>query len=387
MAWRQLVAGFAVALLVGAHLHGIYIVPELLDVPVERLVENLEQISKDTPRDVQSRLNIARLHAMAFALKTDTAKVWKGREALGPFFGFDPAHVPFKSVPTSDAAVLATANAHLAKAIERYREVIALDPANLTAKLGYAWCLEQSGQKDAAVRAYRQLIGDAWLSEQKLTGAGPSWHSVTVEAAGYLVPLLDQNTDREEIASLRARTAQIARIPRPITPIAVPLRDGADPAAFLDHDANVWFDADGSGLKKHWSWIGADAGWLVHAPNPHKPVASALQLFGSVTFWLFWDNGYQAMRALDDDGDGSLTGRELAGLAIWRDGNKSGVAEAGEVKPLNEWGVVSLSCAYQDGPADSDTVAFSPAGVTFMDGTTRPTYDVILYSRVDGERR
>jgi len=387
MAWRQLVAGFAVALLVGAHLQGMYMMPEIVDVPVDRLVKNLEQIAQGTPRDVQSRLNLARLHAMAFALKTDTVRIQKGREARGPFFGFDPAHVPFKSVPTSDAAVLATAKAHMAKALERYREVIALDPANLTAKLGYAWCLEQSGQKDAAVRAYRQVIGDAWLTEQKLTRAGLGWHSVTAEAAGYLIPLLDQNTDREEIASLRTRTAQLRSIPRAITPIAIPLRDGADPAAFLDHDANVWFDADGSGIKKHWSWIGGDAGWLVHAPNQQKPVASALQLFGSVTFWLFWDNGYQAMRALDDNGDGSLTGRELAGLAIWRDADKSGVAEAGEVRPLNDWGVVSLSCAYLSGPPDSDTVAFSPAGVTFIDGTTRPTYDVILYSQVDSDRR
>lgn len=387
MAWRQLLAGFAVALLAGAHLNGEYVMAELQDVPVDRLVENLEQIAKGTPVDVQSRLNLARLHAMAFALKTDTAKVEKGSEAQGPYFGREPAHVPFKSVPATNAAVLARANAHMAKAIERYREVIALDPANLTAKLGYAWCLDQSGQKDAAIRAYRQVISDAWPSEHKLTVAGLGWHSVTAEAAGYLIPLLDQNTDREEIATLRARTAQVARVARPITPIAIPLRDGADPAAFLDHDANVWFDADGSGLKKHWSWIGADAGWLVHAPNQQKPVASALQMFGSVTFWLFWENGYHAMRALDDDGNGSLTGRELDGLAIWRDGNKNGVAEAGEVKPLNDWGVVSLSCAYLDGLPDSDTAAFSPAGVTFVDGTTRPTYDVILYPRVDGERR
>jgi tetratricopeptide (TPR) repeat protein len=386
MAWRQLIAGFAVTLLIGARLHGIYIVPELLDVPVDRLVENLEKIATGAPRDAQSRLNLARLHAMAFALKTDTVKVWKGREAQGPFLGFEAAHVPFKSIPATTAATLAAANVHMAKAIERYREVIALDPANLTAKLGYAWCLEQSGQKEAAIRAYRQVIGEAWLKEQKPTGF-PGWQPVTAEAAGYLIPLLDQSKDQQELATLRARIAHIARIPRPITPIAIPLRDGANPAEFLDHDANVWFDADGSGLKKHWSWISAAAGWLVHAPNQHRPVASALQMFGSVTFWLFWDNGYQAMRALDEDGNGSLTGRELAGLAIWRDGNQSGVVEAGEVKPLNEWGVVSLSCAYLDGPPDSDTVAFSPAGVTFIDGTTRPTYDVILYPRGDGERR
>ena len=104
-------------------------------------------------------------------------------------------------------------------------------------------------------------------------------------------------------------------------------------------------------------------------------------MFGSVTFWLFWDNGYQAMRALDDDGDGRLAGQELAGLAIWQDRNGNGAAEPGEVKSLASWGIASLSCAYEWDDTNPDSIAFSTAGVMFVDGTTRPTDDIVLQQR------
>jgi hypothetical protein len=105
-----------------------------------------------------------------------------------------------------------------------------------------------------------------------------------------------------------------------------------------------------------------------------------LQLFGSVTFWLFWPNGYEALRALDDNHDGSLAGRELAGMAIWRDGNSDGVSDSGEVKPLSQWGIVKLSCVYEWDESEV-AVAFSRQGATFENGTTRRTYDILLHQQ------
>jgi hypothetical protein len=146
----------------------------------------------------------------------------------------------------------------------------------------------------------------------------------------------------------------------------------------------VAFDADGSGLRRSWTWITPDAGWVVFDPHQRRQIQSGLQMLGSVTFWLFWDNGYQAMRSLDDDGDGRLRGAELAGLAIWRDANGNGVSEPGEVAPLAAWDIVELSCeALGPGPNDDPKLvtAFSPAGVRLADGSTRPTYDIILQRR------
>lgn len=362
-------------------LAAMYAMPDLEKVPVDRLVTNLEQMVAADPTNVQLRINLARVHAMAFALKTDTATVWKGKEQWGAWFGNEPRPIPFSAQGTTDSGKLAAARVHLEKAIARYKEVIELQPNHLIARLGYAWCVEQSGDKMAAIGLYRALVDLAWASEKDLTSAGLGWYSITAETARYLIPLLDSTRDREEIATLLERSRQMQRVQRPITPIVVPLRDGLDVSDLVDERARVSFDADGSGVAKPWTWITRDVGWLVFDHRNTRQVTSALQMFGSVTFWLFWDTGYDALRALDDNGDGTIAGPELDGFALWHDINTNGVSEPGEVTPLVDWGVVSLSCTFRRDERHPEEIAFSPAGVTFRDGTVRPTYDVVLHPR------
>ena len=102
-----------------------------------------------------------------------------------------------------------------------------------------------------------------------------------------------------------------------------------------------------------------------------------MQLFGNVTFWNVWGNGYEPLRALDDDGDGELRGRELRHLALWRDVNRDAVSDPGEVRPLSESGIVALTCRGAKGDGIF-TAAVAERGVRFSDGRTRPSYDVIL---------
>jgi hypothetical protein len=355
-----------------------YVKADLTSIPLGRLINNLEALAKDNPRDAEVRLNLARVHAMAYALKTDTAEVRKGRENEGVWFGYNPAHVPFEVKPGDNKDSVKAARVHLAKAIERYKEVLKLEPHNLTAALGHAWCIEQSGDKQGAIREYRKIIEVAWKKESDLKRAPLGWHSVTAEAAGYLIPLLDKQKDRVEIATLQRRAEQTGRVPRPITPLVIPLRDGLAPTQLEDRSARVGFDADGTGLKKRWTWITKDAGWLVYDSQSEGKVTSALQMFGSVTFWLFWENGYHALATMDDDCDGMLTGKELQGLAIWQDLNRDGISERGEVRPLADWGIVALSCQYVQYLAQPEPIAYSPRGVFFSDGSNRPTYDLIL---------
>jgi hypothetical protein len=201
-----------------------------------------------------------------------------------------------------------------------------------------------------------------------------------VEAANYLIPLLDRERDQDEIATLRERMNAFNSVGRAITPVAIPLRDNLNVSDFLDSTAHVRFDADGSGFQKQWTWITPEAGWLVYLHDKSHTVNSALELFGNVTFWLFWDNGYQALRTLDDNFDGSVQGSELDGLALWRDANRNGLAELGEVRPLSSWGIVSLSWKHVSTPTRDDYVAYAPTGVTFRGGHTRPTYDVLLHT-------
>jgi hypothetical protein len=69
----------------------------------------------------------------------------------------------------------------------------------------------------------------------------------------------------------------------------------------------------------------------------------------------------------------------LGKLAIWHDKNQNGVSEKGEVRPLAAHGIAALSCAYQPGDGVG-VAAYSARGVILGDGTTRPSYDVILRS-------
>jgi tetratricopeptide (TPR) repeat protein len=382
----------------------LYAPVDLVDVPVERLIQNMEQIAAASPGDARIRINLARVHAMAYALKmtpTQTTKALRNRDADGAWFGYEARPVPFSPVSTDSPALAAVAREHLEKALDLYRQGIQLDPTNTVSKLGYAWCLDQAGNRGQAISAYRQVIAEAWAIEEPQvrpfltlrrgqpvdgnllrtsTITGPGWFSLTAEASRYLIPLLDREKDADEIATLVDRQQAFDRVPRAITPIVVPLRDHVAIEDIVDMTASVSFDADGSALPRRWTWITPEAGWLVHAPNESRPITSALQMFGSVTFWMFWENGYEAMAALDDNHDGTLSGTELDGLAIWWDSNRNGQSERGEVKPLDAWGIVGLSCRYEK-ESRPEYAALSSSGVRFADGKTKPTYDVILYSQ------
>ena len=345
-------------------------------VPIDRVVANLELQARARPDDLSVQINLARAHGMAYASKTETLPVSESRPESAVFYGHTPANVPYRVTSTSDPVKVATASVHLRRSIEHFKAALAIAPDNLVARLGLAWSIDQSGDKAAAIAAYREVIALAWNTERSLTRVSMDYWPVTAEAADYLIPLLDKTRDAAEISSLRERSDKLRRLPRPITPVAVPLRDGMSFAAIVDDEAAVKFDADGTGPKS-WTWITPDAAWLVYDQVGNGEIGSALQLLGSVTFLMFWDTGYDAMRALDDDGDGRLTGHELRHLGLWRDANSNGISEGGEVRAVAAYGIVSLSCESL-WVNDIDRTAYSPRGVTFADGTTRPTWDVVL---------
>jgi hypothetical protein len=375
---RAFLAGALVLLTASVHVTAIYMRVETREVPIDRLVANLERELEANPANVQTLINLARLHAMAFALKTDEfpAAQIKPDQAEVPAFPPGSSQVPSLVRPAPSPEHAARAARHLKGAIRYYEAALKLSADNLTARLGHGWTLQQSGDTQGAVREYRLVVEQAWPGEQKIKALMPSQRLFTPEAAGYLIPLLDKNRNAAEISDLRAKQADLEARPRAITPVAIPLTDGVPEHRITDRLARVRFDADGSS-PRDWTWITPDAGWLVYDPDGRGTITSSLQWFGDVTFWLFWSNGYEPMRALDDNADGELSGAELKHLAIWHDRNRNGISEAGEVRPLAAHGIVALSCDSLPGDG-TRFAAISPRGARFTDGTTRPTYDVIL---------
>ena len=156
------------------------------------------------------------------------------------------------------------------------------------------------------------------------------------------------------------------------TSIILPLTGATSLESLIDSDRAVRFDLDGRGARL-WQWIRPTAGFLVYGDEERRrPITSGLQMFGNVTFWMFWESGYEALAALDDDGDGDLSGTELAGLAVWQDKNQNGVSEESEVRTLRELGITRLGTTYEIHPSGID---YNPAGVIFENGATLPSYD------------
>jgi tetratricopeptide (TPR) repeat protein len=359
-----------------APLSAEFIQPHIQTVPVDRLAQNIERQLKDKPEDILLRLNLARLYAMAYALKTTELKATSRNANLTPWFGHLPPAIPetVKKAPSQEHQKRAEAD--LTRAMGLYREVIARAPDNFIAHLGLGWSLEQASQEAEAIAEYRKVVELGFPAERKQEYIIEGQKLATIEAIQQLKTLLDPVRDAQELAVLQEKASELGRLGRAITPIVIPLGDTRHVPP-LAADVHVLFDADGSGLLRRWTWIGKDAGWLVYDADGRGEITSALQWFGSVTFWLFWNNGYDPLAALDDDGDRELRGNELRNLAIWRDANQNGISEKGEVRSLAAHGIAALSCSYERGDGVS-VAAHSPRGVVLGDGSTRPTFDVIL---------
>src|SRR4051812_42482371 len=66
-----------------------YPIPIVERVPVDRLIDNLNKQASARPKDAVLRLNVARVHAMAYALKASELEVEKGLEDKAPSFAGD----------------------------------------------------------------------------------------------------------------------------------------------------------------------------------------------------------------------------------------------------------------------------------------------------------
>jgi hypothetical protein len=367
-----------------AQLLGMYVMLELDTVPIDRVVTNLERMISDDPKSVEIRVNLARLHSMAYARKAlEIGTLRTGlRNTPGwgpgqPFFGHGNPHIQPSVVSASDPAAAAVAQSHLTKAIEAYRAVLVIAPRHFVAQIGLGWTLMESGNRTEAIKELRRAMELGWEGDSASRYFGEG-RSATQEVAMYLTQLLDRVKDAEEIAVISKRLDEISKRPRAITPIAVPLRGDLSADAMIDTNRLVPFDLDGSGFPMKWTWLSRDAAWLVHDHRGTGQITSALQLFGSVTFWAFWQNGYHALKAMDDDGDGEIRGRERLGLSLWHDRNSNGISDRGEVRTLIDWGIVSLSTSYEYDASHQHEIAWSPSGVRFESGEVRPTYDLVM---------
>lgn len=257
---------------------------------------------------------------------------------------------------------------HLREARVHYTRAVELDGNILRVRLGLAYVLDKLGEEEAARVQLRKIIaiGSSLLQRRIF----PDDHAVLSEAVMHLSGLAISRTDQNALIQLR----QLLGEKRPVitvTPMVIPLFDSSF-ETMIDPESSVAFDFDGIGNKQAFGWLTPDAAWLVWDPNRRGKVESGFALIGQRTWAVFWTDGFEVLRALDDDKDGELTGAELSGLALWRDANGDGISDASEVLPIADHGIVGLST---QGIAKRLDLIVAPKGVRLQDGKTRPLYD------------
>jgi tetratricopeptide (TPR) repeat protein len=397
------------------------------NVPVERLVANAKKQIAAKPDDAQGYYVLGRLHSMAFARDADSLQVSgplrQPRPALPPGAGTEQPKAepkpdkPIQFLPWESVKPRRTAKeispkmlVHLEASIRNYAKAVKLDPKNPKALLGLAWMYEEAAKeqkpigelvaggldklpeaeqgavkefargadqwREKAIAAYRQAYELTAPSDAKKRFLGPgSDLLISVDAGSALERLLGEDDDdavKAELAKIKKHIASLQRLPRAVTPIVFSLAKAAPLEALLQADTTVAFDLDGDGIARQWPWVKAETSILVWDPKRTGRIEDGRQLFGSVTWWIFWNHGYEPLAALDNDRDGWLTGDELAGLAVWRDRNTNGRSEAGEVTPLAQLPVRRISVR---STTDQNGQRMNTHGLQLDDGRRLPTYD------------
>ncbi len=156
-------------------------------------------------------------------------------------------------------------------------------------------------------------------------------------------------------------------------------------------DSTAYFDLDNDGFAERTAWSSATDGFLVRDLNGNGAIDAGSEMFGSGfvqleagSFEEFGEDGFIELALLDSNGDGVISAADAGfnTLQVWIDANLDGVTDEGELRSLDEVGLVSVSLAtfvsdHVDVLGDRSSIErASTAG--FADGSDRTVYNVYL---------
>ena len=303
--------------------------------------------------------------------------------------GWEPAR------PTTEDLI-----AHAGAAQWNFNQAIALDPNNALYTLGLASLGEQyleffaetgaaampealrsivlSGVKATYLLAYGQSIQDD-LTLDRLPIEGLRGN-ISYEAGSAFLRLWRAEDSipvdvQETIAGIESNLTAFEELPLgAVTPIVFSLEGQAGLSHLLTPTEVVSFDLDGDGRIERRPWVRPTTGFLVWDANGDGRITSGREMFGSVTWWMFFPNGYRALDVLDDSRDGWLQAGELKGIAVWFDRNANGVTDADELVSLESLGIAAVATRATGHDGASPMCS---AGLKLEDGRIVPTYDWI----------
>jgi hypothetical protein len=109
-------------------------------------------------------------------------------------------------------------------------------------------------------------------------------------------------------------------------------------------DRGVAFDLLGGGSAVTVAWPEGDDAFLALDRNGNARIDDASELFGQATSDGRYEDGFAALGALDENGDGVLDAQDaaFAELVVWRDRDHDGVSQSDELLSLASAGVRRL---------------------------------------------
>ena len=127
----------------------------------------------------------------------------------------------------------------------------------------------------------------------------------------------------------------------------------------------VAFDHDGDGMAEQSGWVGPNDGLLAVDLDDSGAIDDGTEIFSEVFNGGSHANSLEALRTLDENGDGVIDAQDsrFGDILVWRDANSDGVSQPEELKTLAEHDIVSidLSAVTTDRDVNGNTV--------FADGT------------------
>jgi hypothetical protein len=331
------------------------------DVPVDRLLANATEDLRQHPDDAAREYLVSRLYSLKFS-QQKTA--WVSGGAV-----MNSAHAP----RTASEPLLPEDVKDAEESIAHYRRAVELDPKNALYHFSLAWMMQEyarhSKENAALVHealpeyrlAYHLALQDDLKQRYHISAL------LSEQAGTAIVDILKTRKPdpavQREIVEVSRNVKVLHDKPLGITPIIFAPRPGARLDDLTLPTTRVHFDIDGFDDHRAWTWVQPTTCILVWDPERTGRIVSGRQLFGSVTWWMFWRDGFEPLAALDDNRDGKLTGAEISGIAVWRDANGNGVSDPGEVIPAEQFGIVEI--------------AVRGGGITLRDGTVLPMFDWI----------
>ena len=104
-------------------------------------------------------------------------------------------------------------------------------------------------------------------------------------------------------------------------------------------DSRAYFDVDGDLFAERTGWLKGDDGFLVLDGNGNARIDGIGEMFGDRS-----GGGFAELSQHDSNADGKITVADAiwADLQVWQDRDRDGVTDAGELKSLDQLGIVEI---------------------------------------------